>query len=758
MANIKDIDPYEKISILSEVSESLALLSPEEFLQTLPEKVCQLLHVPICILWKAKQEQKEFQILATAGKIDGKYKKMKLDFQHPGVRNFFKKNKILSLADVNQSIHRFGDLEEINQRGFVSFMSAALKFQGKMLGIIDVFTTETHDFQEYDKKLFTTLSNYANLSFQKIEALQEKEKIYCDRQKLQELTKIIHDMTAASQSKEIWQLLKKGVEKIVTSKYIWIGSWNHLNGELELVESNNSSQNIKNLKFGTGIITQVIKNEKAILISDISNAKDQYINHYVQSWNDTKSEFAIPLIDTVLIREKTKIKKFGSKIIGVLNIESTNVNSFSPTDKERIVLLARHASIRLERLRFYQKIYEIRKIEKEISEAQNSEKIIKIIINGIRDVLKFEWINISLVNSERTQIQSKHVVGISKEKEKKFKREATHSLESNDIQADLVRSKNIEVPDNDDPRLNRIIFNDYGHQELIRVFLPMIEPSSDLVIGTVEVGYKRKYRKYIYEQDVQILKSFVDYAVHALERRKSGLIDKITHELKSPIVGIKANASYLQTHFNDIRVSPQKIAIKFEDILTDCELLTYQIRQFEYFLGKSNVDRINLEEIVVFRDIVIKTIHQLKFYMKEEYGFLTQNIIYDKNDSQKIIVNTDKIKLNQVIFNIFINAFKYAKKDKKLFKIELKLEEDKEKNKFIIKFQDWGIGINKEDTNKIFEEGFRSSEAITKVGGSGLGLSISRNIMRQLGGDLKLIKNHDPTEFHLILPQKIGEE
>ena len=745
---------YKTLDILHELSESLISVSPEEFLQMLPEKVCQILDVPVCILWVANQEQQKFQIFATAGEVDDDYKEIKLDFKHPGIQHLFTKNEILSLADVNKSEHRFGALNEINKRQWISFMSAPLTIQEKMIGILDVFTNKSYIFKKEEKQLLGTLANYAVSSFKKIKSLREKEEIDNEREKLQKLTNIIHDMTAASQTNKIWKLLKKGAEELVESKYIWIGRWNHLNGELKLVEANQSSKNLIKLKFGKGIITQVINHEKPIIVSNTSNTNVQGINYYIQTWNDTQSELAIPLVDSVLIRERTEVKKIGSKIIGVLNIESTKANAFSTKDKERLSLLARHAAIRLEKLNFFLKTYAIREIEQKITESQSFNEIINIILKGIRDVLEFEWINISLVNPERTEIKSEYVVGISKEQEERFKKEAINCLESQDIHADIVRTKNIEVPDNNDPRLDPEIFQNYEHQDLIRVFIPMIEPSSNLVIGTVEAGYKRKYRKYIYEQDITILRSFIDYAVRALERKKSGLIDKITHELKSPIVGIKANASFLQTRFSDVRIAPQLITIKIEDIITDCELLTYQIRQFDYFSGRRNTNQIKQEKTIVFRDIIIKTIHQLKFHLQHEYGFSINNIVYHKNDIKRIVIFTDKTKLNQVVYNLFMNAFKYAEKDSTLFKIVLEIEED---NKFFtIKFKDWGIGIREEDENKIFEEGFRSPEVIATVGGSGLGLTISKTIMKQLGGDLKLVNNYKPTEFDVILPKKLN--
>lgn len=70
----------------------------------------------------------------------------------------------------------------------------------------------------------------------------------------------------------------------------------------------------------------------------------------------------------------------------------------------------------------------------------------------------------------------------------------------------------------------------------------------------------------------------------------------------------------------------------------------------------------------------------------------------------------------------------------------------------IIKFKDWGIGVSKGLEEKIFEDGFRAPEAIDKYAtGSGLGLTIARKIIRELGGDLKLVNDYKPTEFHVVL-------
>lgn len=104
-----------------------------------------------------------------------------------------------------------------------------------------------------------------------------------------------------------------------------------------------------------------------------------------------------------------------------------------------------------------------------------------------------------------------------------------------------------------------------------------------------------------------------------------------------------------------------------------------------------------------------------------------------------------------MVYNLLVNSIKYAEKDPKKFRI--RLEATEEKTTFTIKFKDWGIGIKEEDKEKIFREGFRSREAIAKEAGLGLGLAISKEIMKRLGGDLILHRLSKPTEFYVILPK-----
>ena len=202
---------------------------------------------------------------------------------------------------------------------------------------------------------------------------------------------------------------------------------------------------------------------------------------------------------------------------------------------------------------------------------RDRDEIVRIVTDAIAKALRYDYVNVSVVHPETRTIETEHVIGLPQGSVEDFKRRARHHLDRDrDIQSDIVASRQIEVPPASDPRFDPKIYPVFGHDQLIRVFLPMIAASSGRVIGTIDAGYRRADWQHIYEEDVRILKQFVDYAAEALERRRRGLLDEITHELRAPVVGIRSNVSYLERHFD--KLDRDFVLRKFGDMLADCEV------------------------------------------------------------------------------------------------------------------------------------------------------------------------------------------
>jgi signal transduction histidine kinase/putative methionine-R-sulfoxide reductase with GAF domain len=570
-------------------------------------------------------------------------------------------------------------------------------------------------------------------------------------QRLEKIVNIMLEMTNIDNFDRLLDKLLEGALNLTTCTNASVMLLDHFTGELEVIKSNKPVTKNKKLKPYSGITGLALKEENPIKADNISDIK--WKKHYVEIWEDTRSEIALPLvIDAVNVRIGTEVKT-GSKVLGVLNIESPDVNTFSEEDKQQLWLLVRHAAMLLDRHEYDKKISQLRQIEREIANERDYDQIMQSIVLGITKTHKFKFANISLVDREDNCIKTKYLAGMPEYKQKIFKKMAIHSLDGDDIQADIVRNKQIEVLEGYDPRLDQKIFEEFGHENIIRVFIPMIELSTNNVLGTLEAGYVKEYRKYIYEQDTQILGNFVNYVAQALEVRKSDQIQRITHEFKSPIVGIRSHANFMQRRFKQL--PDNLIQKKFNDIISDCEILLYQVEKLYYTFGKTKHLTVKIEKTLIFRDVIIKTINQIRPEVIDN-GFSIYDIEYPDN-CNRIAIFTDKAKINQVVYNLLINSIKYAEEDPKKFKIKLEIED--RYNQLHIKFQDWGIGIRSEYRDKIFEEGFRSPEVINKnVLGSGIGLTIARTIMKKFGGDLELTNSYKPTEFQMTLPKKSKEE
>ena len=84
------------------------------------------------------------------------------------------------------------------------------------------------------------------------------------------------------------------------------------------------------------------------------------------------------------------------------------------------------------------------------------------------------------------------------------------------------------------------------------------------------------------------------------------------------------------------------------------------------------------------------------------------------------------------------------------------IESGRTHDDYIIWVSDYGIGVNPELKDAIFEPGFRTPEATAKdVGGQGLGLSVVRTVLEAHGGTIQLTGFSKPTRFTISLPESL---
>lgn len=654
------------------------------------------------------------------------------------------KGEIIERYGIQQDGQGVARAEVARHHGLDAVLCYPLKAPDRLIGYINHFSGGPDRFSQRERNLLAVFARQAVATIESLDNL-------ASRQRLEKLNAIMRDMTEVRDADELLALtLERGLELIDCSRG-WISSLDSGTGQLRIVAHRGGLGASPPLPLGRGITGFSLQQGVPVRVSDVQEPPWRRV--YEQYWDDTRSELAVPiLIGDAEVRVGREVER-GAKLMGVLNAESPCAGAFTKADEELLWSLARHAAVLIDRLDLDRKLGRLAEIQQKIVGVQDWDTIVDVMLSAITETLGYERVNISLVDWERSEIRTEYLTGLSEADAAEFKRLAAHPLSSRDIQADIVRSRQIEVPSVVDPRFDPGIFEPFHHERLIRVFVPMIQ-SDNQVMGTVEAAYQRAYRQHIYEQDVRILKGFVDYTVRALEQRRKGTLDTICHELRAPVVGIRNNASFLQRRRNEL--SPGLVQRKFDDILMDCEILLLQVKELEHFLGRS-APSTRVVKTFIFRDIIIKTVKQLRPLVRER-GFDPSRIEYDGSAVTRVRpLYVDRQLLNQVVYNLVINAIKYAEDDPGKFRIWITAHQTRDE--FVVVFQDWGIGILPEYEGKIFHEGFRTPEAIRKYAtGSGLGLKIARQIMRELGGDLRLTRNQQPTEFQMILPKRLKEK
>jgi GAF domain-containing protein/anti-sigma regulatory factor (Ser/Thr protein kinase) len=522
-------------------------------------------------------------------------------------------------------------------------------------------------------------------------------------------------------------------------------------GSLDVARHQPVLQTRPDLSIDGSITGQSLRKLRPRRLGDVSSNEK-----FKEYWPGIRSEMAIPLY---VPKSSARVPNKGEpgthleeqpKRIGVLNLESPLIDAFSDFEEQCLLRLAITASAMLDRLQLRDLLRDLHAAESELAQhlagGQDWLDVIKAVGDHIHTALAYSHINISLVSPDGKRIKSEYVWWSRSEQDTaKFKELSDHDLAiSKDIQAEIVRTKQIEVPTSNDPRFHPDIHYVFNLDALIRVYIPLM--MGDVVVGTLEAGYRRRFRQHIFERDIQILKTLGDYVAAAIWKKRRGQLDILRHEIAAPRKAVMDNALFLQRNWESL--STEKIGWKLDDIFLDGEVIDSLLDKIEYYvtghLKPAKVEYCNVGSTVI-KKIILQQARLLR-----SMDLDLSRIDYAQADL-RIWAFVDKVKISAVFNNLFVNAIKYRKSDESL-RIELAVETLPESYK--VRISDYGIGIDPGYEERIFEEGVRTPSATQRAQGSGLGLWLARQYMRDMGGDVTLARSGNPTIFEIRIPKK----
>lgn len=213
------------------------------------------------------------------------------------------------------------------------------------------------------------------------------------------------------------------------------------------------------------------------------------------------------------------------------------------------------------------------------------------------------------------------------------------------------------------------------------------------------------------------------------------------HEIRNPLTSIRSTIQYLEKKITDDE--DKKITA---DLIEEVDRINEIIQDMLSFAKKENINKeeINLKLLI---NQILSLVNNL--VRKEN---ITIKIDYDTNDE---IIFADRGQLKQALLNIVMNAIQSIDKPEGTISISVKSIQDKtyhNKNYFtyLIEITDTGKGISQSDTDRIFDPFYT-----TKSDGTGLGLTITYNIINKHNGDIEIKSKKDiGTTVRIKLPNK----
>lgn len=268
--------------------------------------------------------------------------------------------------------------------------------------------------------------------------------------------------------------------------------------------------------------------------------------------------------------------------------------------------------------------------------------------------------------------------------------------------------------------------------------------------GNVVTGYSVVYFD-VTEKKHQLdkMKELSEQAESANEA-KSRFLANISHEIRTPINAVLGFNEVILRDYEEPKLLEYARAI--QSSASTLLVLINQLLDFSKIeSGKMNIVNNVYDADMMFRDIISVN----KFRAEQEMLKFESDI--DTNLPHFLF--GDETRIRQIVTNILANAIKYTNKGQITMTVEFEKVSDVEGNLYI-SVRDTGIGIRKEDLDKLFDGFVRLDEDKNKlIQGTGLGLNICKNLVDMMEGELTVDSVYgEGSTFRVGLPQKLVDD
>ena len=254
----------------------------------------------------------------------------------------------------------------------------------------------------------------------------------------------------------------------------------------------------------------------------------------------------------------------------------------------------------------------------------------------------------------------------------------------------------------------------------LRSMSPIKDPMTKSVTSVIVISADITVRKKAEEEHIE------NERLAFANKAKSEFLANMSHELRTPLNSIIGFTELLRQKIPGNMNAKQERYV--ENVLTSSKFLLNLINDI-LDLSKIEAGKIELIiEKVSVPIVICETISLLK-----EKASKNKVVMKEELDPDLEIIEADKQRIKQIMFNLLNNAIKFSKTEGGTVTVRTKMDG----TTAIISVSDTGIGIKEEDLGKLFREFEQVNADITRnYGGTGLGLAISKKLVELHGGKI----------------------
>lgn len=394
------------------------------------------------------------------------------------------------------------------------------------------------------------------------------------------------------------------------------------------------------------------------------------------------------------------------KVIGFVNLDSGQPNTFDSSHSEKLQAFADQAGIAIRNARLFEEVRRYaddleNRVAERTAELEKERAHLHTILNSMTEGVVGQMFEGDIVTAQYVNKALVNLMGYpAKDWNFQFLRPKPMTAEQYQVRLNQI---NAAIMQDGIWKGETYIQRSDGTGFDASITTTRIDDSNEKAIGTVTIIRDISQEK-------------------ALQEQKSRFVANASHELRTPITN-------LMTRLYLLRKQPERL----EDHLQVIENVTQRMRNLvEDLLDHSRFERgvIPLERKMVDVQQLIETVIQVQEPEAQNRGIHLSAELMDT----PLMIYADPGRMTQVLTNLITNAIHYTREGGWI-KVKAHVEQAAGQDFAIIEVQDSGIGILPEALPNIFNPFYRSSEDSR---GAGLGLSITREIIKMHGGDISV--------------------